>query len=72
MEKLSHSKFTQAGEIANERLIEAATEPGRYPAGTTFIAADHEHFGALYAEAVAERGPLAIIFPDGGEIITAP
>jgi hypothetical protein len=29
MEELERSKFTPAGEIANERLIEAATEPDR-------------------------------------------
>ena len=38
MEELEHSKFTPAGEIANERLIEAVLDPDRYPEGTTFIA----------------------------------
>jgi len=40
MEKLERSKFTRAGEIANERLVEAVLDPDRYPEGTTFIAAD--------------------------------
>lgn len=53
------SKFTRAGEIANERLIEAVTDPDRYPEGTTFIAADQEGFGSILAEAVADRRPLA-------------
>ena len=39
MEKLERSKFTRAGEIANERLVEAVLDPDRYPEGTTFIAA---------------------------------
>ena len=68
MEKLERSKFTAAGEIANERLIEAATNPDRYPEGTTFIAADQEGFHAILAEAVAEHRPLAIVYPDGREI----
>ena len=72
MEELERSKFTAAGAIANERLVEAATEPDRYPEGTAFIAADQEHFGAVLAEAVAEHRPLAIVYPDGREIVAAP
>lgn len=72
MEELEHSKFTAAGEIANERLIEAATDPDRYREGTAFIAADQEGLGAILAEAVAEHRPLAIVYPDGREIVAAP
>jgi hypothetical protein len=72
MEDLERSKFTTAGEIANERLIEAATDPDRYPEGTAFIAADQDGFGAILAEAVAEHRPLAIVYPDGREIVAAP
>ncbi len=70
MEKLKRSKFTQAGKIANKRLVEAALDPDRYPVGTTFIAADQEDFDSILAEAVAEHRPVAIFFPDGCEIIT--
>jgi hypothetical protein len=72
MEKLERSKFTQAGEIANERLVEAVLDPDRYPEGTTFIAADQEGFGSILAEAVAEHRPVAIVYPDGREIVAAP
>ena len=72
MEELERSKFTAAAEFANERLIDAATNPDRYPEGTAFIAADQEHFGAVLAEAVAEHRPLAIVYPDGREIVAAP
>lgn len=72
MEELERSKFTAAGEIANERLIEAALDPDRYPDGTAFIAADQDGFGAILAEAVAEHRPLAIVYPDGREIVAAP
>lgn len=72
MEELKHSKFTAAGEIANKRLIEAVTDPDRYPEGTTFIAADQEGFGTVLADAVAEHRPLAIVYPDGREIVAAP
>lgn len=72
MEKLERSKFTRAGQIANERLVEAVLEPDRYPEGTTFIAADQESFGAILAEAVAEHRPVAIVYADGREIVAAP
>jgi hypothetical protein len=69
---VERSKFTRAGEIANERLIDAVLDPDRYPEGTTFIAADQEGFGSILAEAVAEHRPLAIVYPDGREIVAAP
>jgi hypothetical protein len=72
MEELESSKFTRAGKIANERLIDAVLNPDRYPEGTTFIAADQEDFGVILAEAVAEHRPLAIVYPDGREIVAAP
>jgi len=72
MEELERSKFTAAGEVANERLIEAAIDPARYPEGTTFIAADQEGFGEALVEAVAKHRPLAIVYPDGREVVAAP
>jgi hypothetical protein len=64
---VERSKFTRAGDIANERLIDAVLDPDRYPEGTTFIAADQDGFGSILAEAVAEHRPLAIVYPDGRE-----
>lgn len=72
MEKLERSEFTRAGEIANERVAEAVLNPDRYPEGTTFIAADQEDLGAILAEAVAEHPPVAIVYPDGREVVAAP
>ncbi len=72
MEELERSKFTLAGKIANERLAEAVLDPDRYPEGTIFIAADQEGFGTSLAEAVADHEPVAIIYPDGREIVAAP
>ena len=72
MEELERSTFTPAGKIANERLIDAVLDPDCYPEGTTFIAADQEGFASILAEAVAEHRPLAIVYPDGREIVAAP
>ena len=72
MEKLERSEFTPAGEIANERVVEAVLDPDRYPEGTTFLAADQDGFEKALAEALAEHRPLAIVYPDGREIVAAP
>jgi hypothetical protein len=72
MEELERSRFTAAGEIANERLVEVVTEPDRYPEGATIIAADQKYFGEILAEAVAEHRPIAIVYPDGREIVASP
>jgi hypothetical protein len=39
---------------------------------SAFIAADQEGFRSILAEAVAEHRPLAIVYPDGREIVAAP
>jgi len=72
MDELERSKFTAAGKIANERLVETAADPDRYPEGAAIIAADQEHFGEILAEAVAEHRAVAIVYPDGREIVAAP
>jgi hypothetical protein len=72
VEKLERSKFTRAGEIANERLVEAVLDPDRYPEGTTFIAADQKGFDSILGEAVENHRPVAIIYSDGREIVAAP
>lgn len=72
MDRPERSKFTRAGEIANERLVEAVLDPDRYPEGTTFVATDQPGFHSILAEAVEDRRPLAIVYPDGREIVAAP
>jgi hypothetical protein len=72
VEKLERSEFTPAGEVANERLIEAMLDPSRYPEGATFLAADQDGFDTALAEALTEDRPLVIVYPDGREIVSAP
>jgi DNA-binding transcriptional ArsR family regulator len=72
MAKLERSKSSPAGELANERLIEAVFAPDRFPEGATFIGADEDHFPGVLAEAVAERRPLVIVYPDGRELVGEP
>lgn len=72
MEELERSKFTQAGKVANARFIDAVLNPDRYPEGTTFVGVDQEGFDSILTQAVTERRPLAISYPDGSEIVATP
>jgi hypothetical protein len=47
-------------------------DPDRYPEGITFIASDQEGLSRSLAEAVADRRPVAIFYPDGREIVATP
>ena len=71
MEELERSKFTAAGEIANQRLIEAVIEPD-LPQGNHLPRRRPGGLGPALAGAVAEHRPLAIVYPDGREIVAAP
>jgi DNA-binding transcriptional ArsR family regulator len=72
LERSRSRAASPAGELANERLIEAALEPSRYPDGTVFIGADEEHLADAIADAVTERRPLVIVYADGREIAGEP
>ena len=72
MEELARSKITPAGRVATDRLTMAALKPDLYPNGTAFLAADLPGFAKLIADGLAERRPLAILYPDGHEILVTP
>lgn len=62
---------------AMRRVIARATEVALsdqdlYPDGTAFVAADLEHFGAIVAQNAAEGRAVAIVFPDGRELLVVP
>lgn len=72
MEELARTTETPAGRLASERFTAAALDPDLYPNGTAFIAADAADFPAIVARNVTERRPLAIVYPDGNEILVTP
>ena len=72
MEELAQSPDTPAGKLATERFTAAALDSDLYPDGTVFIPADAPDFPAMMAENAAEGRPLAIIYPDGNEILVTP
>lgn len=57
-------------ERVNKMILE--NEPDRYPNGTAFIGADYPNFAALVKQYADDRCPIAVIFPDGGEVIATP
>lgn len=72
MEELARSNDTQAGRVATERLIAAALDSDRYPNGTAFIPSDAPGLVQIMARNVAEGRPIAIIHPNGHEILATP
>jgi hypothetical protein len=72
MEQLAPSDGTPAGRIATERLISAALDSDRYPDGTAFVPADAEDVELMLTQSFAERRPVAIIYPDGREVVATP
>jgi hypothetical protein len=72
MEELARNAETPAGKLATERLTAAALDPDLYADGTAFIASDAPDFPAIMARNIAEGRPLAIVYPNGHELIVTP
>jgi hypothetical protein len=56
-------------------LSRVAVDPdshGRYPDGTVLIPSDAPDTSSLIAAAIAERRPMAVVFPDGSDVIARP
>jgi hypothetical protein len=75
MENLARNSNTPATEAAAELLKRIAVDPGsdeRYPDQTVLIPADSPHASTLMVRAVAERRPMAVVFPDGSDVVSRP
>jgi hypothetical protein len=75
MEKLAVSSNTPATDAGFELLTRIATDPAndeRYPSGTVLIPADSRHVSQGIARAIEERRPIALVFPDGSDILARP
>lgn len=72
MEELARSKNTPATDAGFDLLTRIATDPetdDRYPNGTVIVAADTPHTSALLTRAISEQKPIALVFPDGSDIV---
>ena len=75
MEELAKSKNTPGTDAAFDLLNRVAVDPGtdeRFPDGTVLIPADSPDASALMTQAVTERKPIAIVFPDGSDMLYRP
>lgn len=75
MEKIASNKNTPGTDAAFGLLGRIAVDPStdeRYPSETTLIPADSPDASSLMSQAVAERKPIAIVFPDGSDVVWRP
>lgn len=75
MEKLARSKNTPGTDAAFDLLSQIAVDPDsgeRYPDGTVLIPADSRDASGLMSRAIDERKPIAIVFPDGSDVVARP
>lgn len=75
MENLARSSNTPATEAAGELLRRIAIDPAndaRYPDETVLIPADLPETSTLIARAIEEHRPIALVFPDGSDVLARP
>ena len=75
MEKLARTENTPGTDAAFYLLSEIAVDPAsdeRYPDGTVLIPADSPDASVLLSRAIEERRPIAIVFPDGSDVVARP
>lgn len=75
MEKSARSQNAPGTDAAFDLLSEIAVDPAndeRYPDGTVLIPADSPDASALISRAIDERRPIAVVYPEGREIVAAP
>ena len=75
MEELAKNKNTPGMDAAFDLLGRIAIDPGsdeRYPSGTILIPADSSDASELMSRAIGDRKPIAIVFPDGSDVVARP
>lgn len=75
MENLARSKNTPATDSSFDLLARIAVDPEsdeRYPTGTALIPADSPDASVLISRAIEERRPMAVVFPDGSDVVARP
>lgn len=75
MEKLARTENTPGTDAAFDLLSEIAvdaTSDERYPDGTVLIPSDSPDASTLMSRAIAKRRPIAIVFPDGSDVVARP
>jgi hypothetical protein len=55
-----------------QSVLGAVAAHGRYPSGTSFIAADLPSFYDHFHRAIREARPVVVVLPDGDELLIKP
>lgn len=75
MENLAHSQNTPGTDAAFDLLSDIAIDPDsdeRYPDETVLIPADSPDASSSISRAIKNRRPIAIVFPDGSDVVARP
>jgi len=75
MEELARSKNTRGTDASFDLLAELAADAeghDRYPDKTILIPSDAPDASVLIARAIEDRRPIAVVFPDGSDVVARP
>lgn len=75
MEQLGKSQNTPGTDAAFDllgRIAADAEADDRYPNETVLVPSDSPNASELMTEAVAEERPIALVFPDGSDVVWRP
>jgi hypothetical protein len=75
MERLAHSKNNSATDSSFDLLSRIAVDSRsdeRYPDGTVLVPADSADTSLVLSRAIGERRPIALVFPDGSDVVARP
>ncbi len=75
MEELTRSKNTRGTDASFDLLAALAVNadgPDRYPDRTILIPSDALDASVLISRAIEDRRPIAVVFPDGSDVVARP
>jgi hypothetical protein len=75
MGRLAAANNTPGVDASFELLSRVASDPesdARYPDGTVLVPADSPDASIAVARAIGERKPIALVFPDGSDVVARP
>ncbi len=75
MENLARPHNTPGTDASFELLSRIAVDPDsdeRYPNGTVLVPADSPDASVAIARAIHEKKPIALVFPDGSDVLARP
>jgi hypothetical protein len=75
VDRPAKNKNTPGTDAAFDLLRRVAVDPAtdeRFPDGTVLIPADSPDASTLVSRAISQRRPVAIVFPDGSDVLARP